>query len=215
MRSHFLLLALGASAAFAIACGDQLIADVPQDVCFTGKQWVGGKHGHPDMFPGRDCVGCHIDNDGPPLAIGGTVYPYVIYPKEAVATMQSGIDCFGQPGIHVEITDANDQVFDLITNEAGNFYVEGNPDDFAKPFSARLKDWDPGDGTPPKTSPMGTHPMYGGCAHCHDPSQPAAMSMDYTAEPEDADYVNGQPRIGLVGYKDAEVKALAMPAAMQ
>lgn len=209
MLRPFLVVCVAAS--LAVACADELVADVPQDVCFSGKQWVGERRGHPEMYPGRDCVGCHLDNDGPPLAIGGTIYPYVIRAPE-IFQLQSGTDCFGIEGIKVVITDANEQVFELTTNRAGNFFVEGNPDDFAKPFNARVE-FENAEGTI-QSSPMFTVPMYGGCARCHDPSAPSLMELglEYTGEPTDAEYINAQPRIGLPGFQDDEVRALAGPA---
>lgn len=195
----------------AIGCADELVADVPQDVCFSGKQWIGERRGHPEMYPGRDCVGCHLDNDGPPLAVGGTIYPYVIFAPE-IFQLQSGIDCFGIEGAKVIITDANEQVFELTTNRAGNFYIEGNPDDFAKPFNARVEYYEE-NGMLVSSSPMSSSPMYGGCARCHNPSAPTLMELGLSFElfPPDAEYINATARIGLPGYRDAEVRALAEP----
>ncbi len=182
----------------AFACNDETVEEVSKDVCYSGKRWIGDKRGSPEMFPGRDCVGCHIENDGPPLAIGGTLYAYVLRPPD-VFEAQSGEDCFGIEGYNVTIEDNDGQIFQVATNRAGNFYVEGNPDDFAKPFTARIE-WTNGDGNP-QVTPMQTSPQYGGCAHCHSPDVPPAQEFQLT--PADADYANGQPRIGLNGYKPA------------
>lgn len=201
MPRWFTSLCLGGVAVIAFACNDELVEDVPKDVCYSEKRWIGDKRGSPEMFPGRDCVGCHIDNDGPPLAIGGTLYAYVL-PAPAVLDAQTGEDCFGIEGIAITIEDAEGQVFDLVTNRAGNFFIEGDPDDFAKPFTARIA----GDGANPEEVPspsMGTEPMYGGCARCHDPRAPSLMELGETfnLQPTDAEYTNAQPRIGLPGYK--------------
>jgi len=160
------------------------------------------------MYPGRDCVGCHEDNDGPQLVLGGTVYAYVVGRPEIFAA-QSGTDCFGIPGVNVRITDYEGQSFDLVTNQAGNFYVEGDPHDFVKPFDAELH-WTADDGTEQTTPMPSTHPVYGGCARCHDPAvlpAPEAGLM-YDTYPSDPKYKNGRPRIGLPGYRDAQVRAL-------
>jgi hypothetical protein len=195
MPRWLIALCFGGSALAAFACNDDTVEDVPTDVCYSGMRWVGEKRGSPEMFPGRDCVGCHIDNDGPPLAIGGTIYPYVLSSGTPGLLVQTGTDCFGVENVHLQVEDVDGQVFDLYTNRAGNFYVEGNPDDFAKPFNARILWTDPVTGLP-KTTPMGTAPSYGGCANCHNPYQTA-----YTpAETEGPDkLVLPQPRIGLPG----------------
>ena len=194
---------LGICAFIMFACNDELVEEVTKDVCYSEHRWIGGKRGSPEMYPGRDCVGCHLDNDGPPLAIGGTLYAYVLSSPDVLAA-QSGEDCFGEPGRLITITDAEGQVFELTTNRAGNFYVEGNPDDFAKPFNAEIRDWVNGEGQL-STNPMATAPMYGGCARCHDPNVPLAGSpeseYEYTVDPPDAEYRNGTARIGLPGNR--------------
>jgi len=204
MRGRFLVFCLGAGAALAFACTDELVEDVPPQVCYSEQRWVGGKHGHPEMYPGRDCVGCHLENDGPPLAVGGTIYPYVINAAQGIEQLQTGTDCFGIEGIKIVVTDADDTAFELVTNRAGNFDVEGNPDDFAKPFTATI--FATRDDGSPLVQQMFTSPSYGGCAHCHDPLQP--MPDNEALEMSSPDYTLVQARIGLPGYRDDEVKAL-------
>jgi hypothetical protein len=182
----------------ALSCSDETTEVVTKDVCYSEMRWVGGKRGSEEMFPGRDCVGCHIDNDGPPLAIGGTIYSYVLGQGTPGLLAQTGTDCFGVEGISVAIEDADGQVLNLVTNRAGNFYVEGKPDDFAKPFTALITWTDPTDNSVVESPMPSTLPMYGGCARCHNPS--AAPDPDYNTSPTDADYVNGTARIGLPGH---------------
>jgi hypothetical protein len=203
-------LCMGGLAIASFACKDDLVEEVPKDVCYSGMRWVGERRGDPEMFPGRDCVGCHLENDGPPLAIGGTIYPYILG-APAIFGAQKGTDCFGIEGIKITITDAEGQEFDLTTNRAGNFYVEGNPDDFAKPFSAKIENWASNNPEAPLgTNPMGTKPMYGGCARCHDPSVPVAAM--YNPLPPDAEYRNGQARIGLGGYYPPDGNGITVEA---
>jgi hypothetical protein len=202
-------LCIGGLAIASFACKDDLVEEVPKDVCYSGLRWIGEKRGDPEMFPGRDCVGCHLANDGPPLAIGGTLYPYVLS-APAVFAAQSGTDCFGVEGYTLTITDADGQEFPVTTNRAGNFYVEGNPDDFAKPFSVRIKDWDTHDPDKPLgDTPMGTKPSYGGCANCHTPGKelvaPDPDHPDRTVFPT--------ARIGLPGFLPAQKEIEAMAAA--
>jgi hypothetical protein len=188
------------SALVALACNDELVETVPKDVCYSEMRWIGGKRGSPEMYPGEDCVGCHVDNDGPPLALGGTLYAYVLGNPE-ISELQTGEHCFGIEGITVTIEDADGQVFDVVTNRAGNFFVEGDPADFAKGFSVSISDFNIGeDGQPTGRAGMLTSPMYGGCGRCHNPALPPASPADFTITPTDADYVSPTTRIGLPGY---------------
>lgn len=198
MPRWFSGLVLGGSALCALACNDETVEVVPKDVCYSEMRWVGDRRGSPEMFPGRDCVGCHIDNDGPPLALGGTVYPYVVGTDVALAA-QTGIDCYGKEGVRVAITDLEGQRIETVTNRAGNFYVEGNPDDFAKPFQVEIIWTDDNDGLE-KTTQMFTSPSYGGCGRCHNPSaQPFPPPGDMGEYGQD-ETVFPTARIGLPQY---------------
>lgn len=185
------------------ACNDDVEQEVPQDVCYSGTQWIGGRRGSPHMYPGRDCVGCHLENDGPQLMLGGTVYAYIegdLAPKTPAT--QSGEDCFGEKDVNVQVTGADGQLFDLTTNEAGNFFVEGNPEDLVKPFRVKIL-WDSVAGAE-KTTVMGTTPSYGGCAHCHtvglEPYPPRPMmGMPPTVVPADEVVSPAGSKIGLPG----------------
>lgn len=184
------------AAALALACNDVTTEHVSKDICYSQERWVGAKRGSEEMYPGRDCVGCHLDNDGPQLVLGGTIYPYLIDDSELYAELQTGTDCFGLEGVSLRIVDASGQSFELTTNRAGNFFIEGNPADFEMPLRAELQLGDIQRG-------MGTRPRYGGCAHCHDPAAPTAMDLglDFDARPGDASYRNGTARIGVPGYR--------------
>jgi mono/diheme cytochrome c family protein len=199
MPRWFLALSSGLGVAAGLACNDDTTEVVDKTVCYSEMRWVGEKRGSPEMFPGRDCVGCHIDNDGPPLAVGGTIYPYVLGQGAPGLTRQTGTDCFGLEGVNITIEDADGQAFELVTNRAGNFYIEGNPDDFAKPFNAVVY-WTDGTGAP-KMNPMSTTPSYGGCANCHNPAGTAVSAMD--AESPDK-VVIPTARIGLPGNGPGE-----------
>jgi hypothetical protein len=176
------------------ACTDETTEVVSKGVCYSEMRWVGERRGSPEMFPGRDCVGCHIDNDGPPLVLGGTVYAFIIADRMRYFELQTGTDCFGLEGVTVMVEDGTGQTVELTTNRAGNFFVEGNPGDFIKPFNVQLRLPDGSAGPL-----MNTRPMYGGCAYCHDPRNPtpAELDQEYNFEPTDPDHLSGTARIGL------------------
>lgn len=195
MPRWFLFLSLGGSFVFGLACNDDTVEVVDKTVCYSEMRWVGEKRGSPEMFPGRDCVGCHIENDGPPLAVGGTIYPYVLQSGQPGLLAQTGTDCFGVEGIAITIEDGEGQAFELVTNRAGNFYVEGNPDDFAKPFSAIIT-WTNPTNNMVQTPQMFRTPSYGGCGRCHNPD--AVEFGEEDVDPPDT-LVAPAPRIGLPG----------------
>lgn len=190
------------SAGAAFACNDELTQDVPEDVCVSlgpngsvlpGTQWIGGRRASPEMYPGRDCVGCHLENDGPELMFGGTVYPYEQggdY-NRFMLTPPSGDDCFGLEGVTVTVTGVDGQEYVTTTNRAGNFFVEGKASDLKKPFQVQLS-YQPDYLDTPIEPPMGTRPSYGGCARCHsldaEPfpgrgEMPEGYSMDEQVSP--------------------------------
>jgi hypothetical protein len=164
-------------AAVAFACNDELTQDVSEDVCVSlgpsgsvlpGIQWVGGRRGSEEMYPGRDCVGCHLENDGPEFMLGGTVYPYEEqrdYVQKMLAP-PSGDDCFGLEGVTVTVIGNDDQEFVTTTNRAGNFFVEGKPSDLKKPYRVELS-YQADYLETPILPIMGTQPNYGGCGRCH------------------------------------------------
>ncbi len=165
-------------AAAAFACNDELTQDVPEDVCVSlgpngsilpGIQWIGGRRASPEMYPGRDCVGCHLENDGPELMFGGTVYPYEQrsdYSARSMRTPPSGEDCFGLEGVTVRVTGGDGQEYVTTSNRAGNFFIEGKASDLKKPFKVQLIYQSDTQDTPIET-PMFEEPHYGGCGRCH------------------------------------------------
>jgi hypothetical protein len=148
---------------WAAACKDDLVQDVPGSVCASGKRWVGELTGNEEMYPGHDCVGCHKDYDGPEFLAAGTIYGVI--DLDGARTTRN--DCFGVEGAHVTLTAGDGQVLETTTNRAGNFYFEGRPDSLVKPLSVVVEYTSP-DGRFSR-EPMGTHPSYGGCGHCHNP----------------------------------------------
>lgn len=165
-------------AAAAFACNDELTQEVPEDVCLSvgpngsivsGTQWIGGRRASPEMYPGRDCVGCHLDNDGPELMFGGTVYPYEQrsdYAPRTMRTAPTGEDCFGLEGVTVTVIGGDGQEYVTTSNAAGNFFLEGKASDLKKPFTVELS-YQPSFLDTPIEPVMFTPPSYGGCGRCH------------------------------------------------
>lgn len=145
----------------ALGCADELAEDVPSDVCASGKRWVGEGTASEEMFPGRDCVGCHASEGGPELLAGGTVYGIV--DREGTRTVLN--DCFGVEGARVTIITGDGQRLQTVSNRAGNFYFEGRRSSFVVPFSVSVE-YEFGDGRRSRQA-MASSPSYGGCARCH------------------------------------------------
>jgi hypothetical protein len=93
-------------------------------------------------------------------------------------------------------------VFRVTTNQAGNFYHEGQQSDLAKPFRVEI-DGPDADGSP-RTWQMTTRPHYGGCARCHDPAVPAGPDPERTLNTPGNRI--GQPFVGLQGRIDLRVE---------
>jgi hypothetical protein len=165
-------LVLAQCAGLLIACGGTT-ESVPRDVCLSGTRWVGASYPDQEMSPGTDCLGCHAENDGPPLVAAGTVY--------ATADNASQIenDCFGLEGVTVELEGADGRLFTTTTNRAGNFYFDGYPIDLVKPYIARLS-YELPDGRVSSPQMIATEPYYGGCARCHDGRAVTTDTLDIT-----------------------------------
>lgn len=82
--------------------------------CASGTEWTEGNHGSPEMHPGVDCISCHQSGEGPDFTLAGTV----------MGALRDLDDCYGAAGVTVRITGADGDTFELVTNEAGNFYTD-------------------------------------------------------------------------------------------
>jgi hypothetical protein len=155
--------AMVVAGAAVLACNDELVEEVTPDVCFSGKRWIGGSRGSAEMYPGRDCVGCHADNDGPELMFGGTFYA-----GSDVEGIQAQ-DCFGLAGVTVTVTGADGKSFSSVTNAAGNFFAYGRQSDLVTPYQVQAVNpaYDPPEVVSMGLGGVGTRPSYGGCARCH------------------------------------------------
>jgi hypothetical protein len=172
MESHILTLAMRLSRCASrvrsscswlifLGCAGDLVEDVPAEVCASGKRWVGELTASEEMFPGRDCVGCHMNEGGPELLAGGTVYGLV--DRQGTRTVLN--DCFGVEGARVTITTGDGQRLETLTNRAGNFYFEGRESSLVTPLRV-VVEYEFDDGRRSRQE-MASSPSYGGCARCH------------------------------------------------
>jgi cytochrome c553 len=121
------------------------------EVCSTDSAWLEGDEESPLMHPGGDCIGCHTrEGEGPRFQIAGTV----------MNDLKDDTDCNGIAGVTVQITDANNQVFTMTTNPAGNFFLEPTASAVALPFKAKLS-------YKGRERVMMTPQSVGACASCH------------------------------------------------
>jgi cytochrome c553 len=155
------LVCLLGCAVLSAACSKDLVEQVPTEVCASGERWAGELTPSEEMYPGRDCVGCHRDNDGPQLLVGGTVYG--VLDPDGARTRRN--DCFGVEGARVTLTAADGLKLEMVTNRAGNFYFEGGDNSALEPFGVVVELTLP-DGRQSRQQ-MASRPSYGGCARCH------------------------------------------------
>lgn len=73
--------------------------------------------GSAEMFPGRACIACHLEqDDGPELELAGTVYATGHEPDNC----EGGDPAGGEA--RIEVTDADGKVVTMTANAAGNFF---------------------------------------------------------------------------------------------
>lgn len=98
-------------------------------LCTSGK---GSTRNGTTMRPGEACIACHETKFGAPtLWVAGTLYP----------TGREQTDCkgVGAIGATVKITDANNAVYNLPVNSAGNFFLEDvQAPKFKGPYTAEV-----------------------------------------------------------------------------
>lgn len=162
-----------------VACNDVVDEEVPIDVCISGKRWIGGDRGSPNMYPGRDCVGCHKDNGAPELILGGTFYDVI----DNLGAQ--GKDCFGAPGVKIRVTSGEGLVYETVTNEAGNFWIAARDTDFVMPITRVETEYENTRTGETDTPGMAgnTLPLYGGCARCHQ------AGLEPSGEPTSPEWV--------------------------
>jgi hypothetical protein len=146
------LLAAGALASFAQSTTGT--AANKTAACVSGVQWTRGEQESPEMHPGRSCIDCHAQGEGPKFLLAGTVFTQLTEPD----------DCYGVQGVTVTITDAKKQVITLTSNASGNFFYGGRgPNrDAAVTFPISVKLTFKG-----KTRVMESQQSIGTCNACH------------------------------------------------
>jgi hypothetical protein len=171
--------------AAALACSEDPVEDVPNDVCASGKRWVGELTASEEMFPGEDCVSCHRALDGPQLMAAGTVYG--VADPDGERTVHGY--CFGVQGARVTLTMADGERLTTLSNRAGNFYFEGRWDSLVTPFRVEVEYTLPnGHRT---VQEMATQPSYGGCARCHNPDAVPTPGVEPGGTPAPEEVIEG------------------------
>ena len=157
-RSQPLALALGVLLLFSAAVmaagqeneGGATGTKVSTTTCLSGMKWTSGDSGSQEMHPGRNCIDCHSQGEGPKFLVAGTVFTALTEPD----------DCYGVEGVVVQLTDAKGAIIKMTSNKAGNFNTRGRNVTIAFPFTAALQ-------FKGLESAMGTPQSTGNCAMCH------------------------------------------------
>jgi hypothetical protein len=118
--------------------------------CLSGITWTGGDEGSPEMHPGRSCIDCHAQGEGPKFLVAGTVFREPTEPN----------DTYGVQGVVVQLTDVKGKVITLTTNKAGNFTLRTRGNSIAFPFTAKVL-------FQGREAEMATPQSTGNCASCH------------------------------------------------
>lgn len=114
------------------------------------------------MRPGGACISCHAsEGEGPSYTIAGTV----------MGALDDDENCVGVDGVTVEITGADGQTIQLVTNSVGNFFYNGP---LAMPYEAKVVR----DGA---EKVMAGAQSDGECASCHTPEGAAGAPGRITA----------------------------------
>jgi mono/diheme cytochrome c family protein len=163
--------ALGCLLLGLLSCVEDRSNLVQDQTCSAGLRWAGleqvtglsqadleqrrHRRGF-EMHPGRDCISCHrASSQGKPpsFSIAGTVF----------FRLAEADDCLGVGGASISITDANNKVYSLQSNNAGNFFLRtADAPDFKPPFEAKIT-------YQGRTGVMYPAQSLGSCNACHTP----------------------------------------------
>jgi hypothetical protein len=132
-------------AAVAASCGDPVVDDRAEALGPEDPKVPAG----PSHRPGQPCLACHDGTqDIRPFSVGGTIY-----------MVEGGGEV--APGVEIELIDAFGATHRVVTNCAGNFYVE--PADYDPTYPVWVALEFDGDRVEMQ-SPIGRD---GSCATCH------------------------------------------------
>jgi hypothetical protein len=109
-----------------IGCTDDDETNAPPAVCSTQSAWLLGDEESPLMHPGGACIDCHSAEEGPRFTVAGTV----------MASFMDDTNCNGVAGVTIRVTGSDNQLVELTSNRAGNFFLENRA--IARPFTVEL-----------------------------------------------------------------------------
>jgi mono/diheme cytochrome c family protein len=88
-------------------------------ICASGVHVPSGEDTEgPNMAPGRACIACHSQNEGPRFSIAGTVFAAGHVPSDCQPTAAQTAEL---TQAQVVVTDSDNQVFTLSVTSNGNF----------------------------------------------------------------------------------------------
>lgn len=128
------------------------LSSTSAEECASELKWTSGDQGSPLMKPGSDCLGCHrVSSSAPTLLLAGTVY----------ASNQAQEGCAGVPEVTIEVEDQAGQRLELISNQAGNFFLlDDGVNRLVTPYRVSVRY----DG---RALQMQEETFSGSCAECH------------------------------------------------
>jgi hypothetical protein len=127
--------------------GEEGVSISPDPSCASGQRWTGGNAESALMHPGRACIACHLQGEGPAFGVAGTVF----------AGSEEANDCLGSADAEVVLHDATGKSVSLTANSAGNFSYSGS---LTFPLEAEVRHAG-------KSRSMGTPVPDGDCNRCH------------------------------------------------
>jgi len=132
-------------------CGGTSASFDTPTMCSSNQTWSRGEGS--TMAPGRACITCHSQGEGPRYAIAGTVYPTAHEPDNCL-----GVN--GSSSVQVVITGADGATLTLPVNRSGNFAIRTH---VATPYTAKVV-------SNGKERVMATPQTNGDCNSCHTES---------------------------------------------
>ena len=134
--------------------------------CTSSSYWTSGTQGSSDMEPGRACITCHTQQNGPTFSVAGTVFPSGHEPDDCNGS--------GAGGAVVTVTDLNGVTATFTASSvSGNFHGSTR---LTFPITAKVT-------FNGKTRAMGTAVSTGDCNSCHTQSGASSAPGRITLPP--------------------------------